>query len=64
MEREQDYEKAKRLFAIAAVAIASGLAVAGTVDRSAGGVLLLAGWISGIVALHRLGRTGSVRRPG
>lgn len=60
---EQDYAKAKRLFVIATAAIAGGLAVAGSIDRTTGGVLLLAGWIGGIAALHRLGRAGSERRP-
>lgn len=60
---ELDYAKAKRLFVIAAVGIAGGLAISGSVDRTTGGVLLLAGWIAGIAALHRLGRTGSERRP-
>lgn len=61
---EHEYAKAKRLFVGAAVGIAAGLAIAGSLDRTTGGVLLLAGWIAGIAALHRLGRAGSERRPG
>lgn len=48
--------KPKRLFLSAATAIALGLAVSGTVDRTTGGVLLLGGLITSLVALHRLGR--------
>ncbi len=56
------YAKARTLFLGAAVAIALGLAVSGSVDRTAGGAVLLAGWGLAILALHRLGRTGSARR--
>lgn len=55
------YQAARKLFVWAVSGIAAGLAVAATVDRTTGGVLLLAGWIAGIAALHRLGRTGSSR---
>jgi hypothetical protein len=56
------FEKAKRLFVVAAVAIAGGLAVAGSIDTKTGGVLVVAGWILAVAALHRLGRAGSSRR--
>jgi hypothetical protein len=57
------FEKAKRLFVIAAVAIAGGLAVAGSIDTKTGGVLVVAGWFVAVAALHRLGRAGSSRAP-
>ena len=60
-DREQAYTRAKKLFVWAVVGIAAGLAVAASVDRTTGGVLLLAGWLAGIAALHRLGRAGSAR---
>ena len=63
VDPEQAYAKAKRSYVLAAVGIALGLAVAGTLDRTAGGVVLLASWIGGVAALHRLGRTGSSVRP-
>jgi hypothetical protein len=63
VDPEHAYAKAKRAYVLAAVGIAGGLAISGTVDRTAGGVLLLAAWIGGVVALHRLGRTGSEQRP-
>ncbi|MBX3201972.1 MAG: hypothetical protein KF850_05410 [Labilithrix sp.] len=55
------FDRAKRHLVLACAAIAGGLAIAGSVDRSTGGVLVLLGWLGGIVALHRLGRTGSDR---
>ena len=41
--------------------LVEGSRFAGSIDRTTGGVLLLIGWIGGVVALHRLGRTGSDR---
>lgn len=61
---EAGWERAKRPLVLAAVGIAGGLAIAGSVERTAGGALVLAAWVLGIAALHRLGRAGSVRRPG
>ncbi len=45
-------------------AMAGGLAIAGSVERTAGGAIVLGAWVLGIAALHRLGRAGSVQRPG
>ncbi len=56
------FERGKRLLVIACAAIVGGLAVAGSIDRATGGVVLLAGWLSGVAALHRLGRAGSDRK--
>jgi hypothetical protein len=61
-ERERVFDKTKRLFVGATALIAVGLAVAGTYDRAAGGVLLLAGWVAGVMGLHRMGRAGSAPR--
>ena len=57
------FDRAKRHLLAACSAIGGGLAVAGTLDRTTGGVLVLVGWLAAIVALHRLGRTGSDRGP-
>jgi len=57
------YDQAKLRFVYACGAIAAGLAIAGSLDRSTGGVIVLLGWISGVVTLHRLGRAGSDRAP-
>lgn len=59
---EKHWETTKRRYLGAAALIIVGLAVAGSFDRTTGGVLLLIGWIAGILGLHRLGRAGSVRR--
>lgn len=58
------FEKAKKLLVLACAAIAGGLAIAGSIDRSTGGVVLLVGWLLGVASLHRLGRTGSDRSSG
>jgi hypothetical protein len=55
------FERGKRLLVLACGAIIGGLAVAGSVDRATGGVILLAGWLMGLAALHRVGRSGPDR---
>jgi hypothetical protein len=45
------------LFAAAATSIL-GLAVAGTVSRTVGGIVLVTGWLAFVYALHSLGRAG------
>jgi hypothetical protein len=52
------FKRNKRLLLISATGIAIGLALSSSFDRMAGGVLLLASWVMGIVALHSLGRSG------
>lgn len=47
----------------AALGIALGLAIAGSADKSVGGAIVLASWLVGVAALHRLGRAGSQPRP-
>lgn len=56
------FVKAKKQMVLSCAAIAGGLAIAGSVDRGVGGVVLLAGWLGAVAALHRLGRAGSERR--
>jgi hypothetical protein len=46
-------------FVGACATIVLGLAIAGSVDRATGGVILLIGWVAGVATLHKLGRSGS-----
>ena len=55
------FERAKRQLVLACATIGVGLAIAGSMDRTTGGVVLLVGWALGTASLHRLGRTGSDR---
>ncbi|MDB5220582.1 MAG: hypothetical protein JWO86_8509 [Myxococcaceae bacterium] len=55
------FAKAKLPMVLAAVGVTGGLAIAGSVERTAGGAIVLAAWVVGIFALHRLGRAGSSR---
>jgi hypothetical protein len=57
--RPAGYDSAKLRFVAACASIAVGLAVAGSIDRATGGVLVLIGWLAGVATLHRLGRTGA-----
>lgn len=57
----EPFERAKLPMILAAVGVAGGLAIAGSVERTAGGAIVLAAWVLGIASLHRLGRAGSVR---
>jgi len=60
-EAPTPFERAKKHLVFACASIAGGLAIAGSVDRTTGGVLVLIGWLAGVATLHRLGRTGSDR---
>jgi hypothetical protein len=46
----------RRALVAAAALSAAGVAVAGTLSREVGGVVLLAGWIALVAALHAFGR--------
>ena len=52
------FSRAKKQLVLACTIIAAGLAIAGSLDRTAGGVLVLAGWLGGVASLHKLGRSG------
>jgi hypothetical protein len=58
----EPFERAKLPMIIAAVGVAGGLAIAGSVEKTMGGAIVLGAWVLGIAALHRLGRAGSVDR--
>ena len=74
MTSAEPFERAKLPMVIAAVAMMAGLAIAGSLDRTParagdpapsvpfGGAIVLAAWVLGIGALHRLGRAGSMDR--
>jgi hypothetical protein len=62
-DTDATFDRAKLPMILAAVGVAGGLAIAGSVERTAGGAIVLAAWVVGIFALHRLGRAGSERRP-
>ena len=51
--------RARRALALATLVTAGGLAVAGTVDRTLGGVITVAGWVVLVFALHALGRAAA-----
>jgi len=68
------FERAKLPMLIAAVVMVAGLAISGSLDKTParagdpapsvpfGGAVVLAAWVLGIGALHRLGRAGSMDR--
>ena len=61
-EPSNDHFARAKLPMLAALGLVSlGLAVAGTIDKTVGGVLVVSAWALGVVALHRLGRAGSSR---
>jgi hypothetical protein len=60
--KDEPFERAKLPMVVAAVGITVGLAIAGSVEKTAGGAIVLGAWVLGLAALHRLGRAGSARR--
>jgi hypothetical protein len=68
------FERAKLPMVIAAVVMVAGLVISGSLDKTParagdpapsvpfGGAVVLAAWVLGIGALHRLGRAGSMDR--
>ena len=54
---------ARAALVVAGSASVSGIAVAGTVSGTAGGILLVIGWLAFVYALHSFGRAGSRREP-
>jgi hypothetical protein len=57
-DKEEAFERARFLVIVASVMTAAGLGIAGTVDKTAGGVIVLAAWVFGVFSLHKLGRAG------
>lgn len=60
--KAEPFERAKLPMILAAVGVAGGLAIAGSVEQRSGGAIVLAAWVLGIASLHRLGRAGSMNR--
>jgi hypothetical protein len=59
-ERAESAEgRARTSLVVAAGASVVGVAVAGTVSREVGGVILVLGWLVFVYALHSFGRAGS-----
>jgi hypothetical protein len=58
-DSDPTFDRARLPMVLAAVGLAGGLAMAGSIERTAGGAIILGAWAVGIVALHRLGRAGS-----
>lgn len=54
--------RARMLLTLSLVTTALGVAVAGTMSRTAGGILVVAGWLGLIASLHAYGRAGSTPR--
>lgn len=50
---------ARRLMTAALVITIAGVALAGTESRTAGGVVVVAGWLALIYALHAFGRAST-----
>lgn len=61
-EGVDDFGRAKRLLVLALGGTALGLGVAGSVDKTVGGGVVIVAWLVAIAALHRAGRAGSVGR--
>ena len=56
---EPAFAGAKKQLVLACAIVAGGLAVAGSIDRTTGGVLVLVGWLAAVASLHKLGRSGT-----
>ena len=54
-------KRARTLLTRAAAATAIGVAIAGTMSRTSGGVIIVLGWLALVYSLHAFGRAGSSR---
>jgi len=59
---ERDLARVRGALVLGAAAVAGGIALAGSVDRRAGGALVVAAWLLLAWAIHRYGRLSSARR--
>jgi hypothetical protein len=58
---DASFTRSARQLVLGCAVIVVGLATAGSVDQTAGGVILVVGWVVGVHAMHRLGRSGPDR---
>ncbi|MDB4996845.1 MAG: hypothetical protein JWM74_4277 [Myxococcaceae bacterium] len=52
-------QRARRLLVVGSVVTTLGIAIAGTVERTAGGIVVVVGWALVIYGIHAFGRAGS-----
>jgi hypothetical protein len=59
-----DERRARIAILLGAVGVAAGIASSGSVGQGKGvsGVLLIVGWLTLVVGIHRFGRIGTPRR--
>lgn len=60
-DRDLRETRARSLMTTAIGLTAVGIGLAGTVSREGGGVVVVAGWVTLVYALHAFGRAGSRR---
>ena len=58
-DQAQREQSARRLMTAALAITTAGVALAGTASRTAGGVVVVAGWLALVYALHALGRASA-----
>jgi hypothetical protein len=58
---DREEPRARAILTSAIVIALSGIALAGTMSRTFGGVLVVAGWLALVYSLHAFGRAGSER---
>jgi hypothetical protein len=51
--------RARRLLAIGSVLTAVGIAISGSYERTAGGIIVVVGWALVVYGIHSFGRAGS-----
>jgi hypothetical protein len=58
----KSFEGERRTYVVSLVLMIGGLAIAGSFDSKAGGVIVVASWALAVFAIHRMGRAGSTPR--
>ena len=62
-DRSSPDARARQMLLMAGGISALGVAIAGTLSRVAGGVVVVVGWLAFLYGLHAFGRTGSPPTP-
>ena len=60
-KRDSDGRANRRVMGGSALLLSVGLALAGTVDATIGGVAIVAGWCGLLLSIHQIGRSTSAR---